>query len=450
MEDCIKWDNVPEGTDVRDMIPWVNPEASILIGIEEDEFNQAAPSCGQRRVPWQYVHVPTAPRLRFSGSRIIVLDIVGQWGRYFLDDRVRRECIASCGSRRGEEIVRLALDRGISIDSKVANGKGLSALLFAARMGHAGIVALLLEKGSCVDVTDNDRNSALSHAASRGHEAVVRVLLENGAKVSLKNSEGWTALHHASSNGYAGVVERLISHGAEIDATDSDGLSSLFRAAICGHASTVRFLLQKGADPNLKSLDQEWTPLLAAVCMEQEDVVQVLVEVSNGVIDLEARAGSSGKTALMIAVERQFERIVGILISKGADIFAPDISEQSPVSHSRRNSYPSQRISRGYSSSRKAEEGRAAARESGGRSGTATRTWTVGTDFPTPSLMTMGEGRNLLAIPIVPAYLVSFTQHSEWKCSSHIFPSSDPLGTLSATQIHHTNLKAQRHRIVRT
>lgn len=375
MEDCLKWDNVPEGKDVRDMMPWVNPEASILIGIEEDEFNKRLLAVGNEEYlgntsTFQLLHV-----FAFQGSTLSFLTLLDNGVNIFSTTEFGVNVLHLAAAGGAKDIVEIALERGISIDSKVESGKGLSALLFAARMGYAEIVSLLLDKGSRVDIADKDGNSALSHAASHGHESVVRVLLENSAAVALKNSEGWTALHHASSNGHTEVVARLIDHGAIIDATDSDGLSSLFRAAMCGHSSTVRLLLQNGADPNLKTLGEEWTPLLAAVWMGQEEVVQVLVEVSKDVIDLEARAGSSGKTALMIAVEGKFEKIVGILISHRADIFATDISEYSPVSYSRRNSYSSQRISRMMANAERETMAGATAREGDGRSGQRARRW---------------------------------------------------------------------------
>ena len=334
-----------EGTDVRDMIPWVSPEANLLIGIEEDEFHRRLAAVGNDQYlgntsTFQLLHI-----FAFQGAALSLLILLDNGVDISSTTEFGVNILHLAAAGGSEEIAQLALDRGIGIDLKVTGGKGLTPLLFAARMGHAGIIALLLERGCSVDSMDNERNTALSHAAARGHEGAVLVLLENGANVTFKNPSGWTALHHASNNGHAKVVEKLIKYGAEVDAVNADGLSSLFRAILSGHASTVRLLLQNGANPNLKSRE-EWTPLIAAVWMDHEEVVQALLDYSPGDIDLEARIDTSGKTALMIAVDKKLARIARILISNGANIFARDNSDDSPISHARRTSYPSLQIRR--------------------------------------------------------------------------------------------------------
>ena len=325
------------------MIPWGSPEANLLISIGEEEFNRRLATVGNEEYlgntsTFQLLHV-----FAFQGTALSLLILLDNGVDISSTTEFGVNILHLAAAGGSEDIVQLALDRGIGIDLKVSGGKGLTPLLFAAHMGHVGIITLLLDRGCSVDGTDNERNSPLSHAAARGHEGAVRVLLENGASVAYKNPNGWTALHHASSNGHAIVVEKLIRYGAEVDAVDSDGLSSLFRAVLSGHASTVRVLLQNAANPNLKSRE-EWTPLIAAVWMDHEEVVQALLDCSHADIDLETRICTSGKTALMIAVDKKLARIVRILISNGANVFARDNSNNSPISHARRTSYSSVRI----------------------------------------------------------------------------------------------------------
>ena len=326
------------------MIPWMTLEANSLIGIEEEEFNRRLAVVGNNEYlgntsTFQLLHV-----FAFQGAALSLLILLDNGVDISSTTEFGVNILHLAAAGGSEEIVQLALDRGIGIDLKVAGGKGLTPLLFAARMGHAGIVALLLERSCSVDITDNDRNSALSHAAARGHERAVLVLLENGASTAFKDPKGWTALHHASSNGHSNVVETLIRYGAEVDAVDSDGLTGLFRAVLSGHAPTALVLLQHAANPNLKSRDQGWTPLIAAVWMEHGEVVQALLEYPAGNIDLEVRIETSGKTALMVAVDKKLARIVQILISKGANVSARDNNGDSPISHARRNNYPSASI----------------------------------------------------------------------------------------------------------
>jgi uncharacterized protein len=306
--ECTKWDEIPEETDIRDMIPWVNSEANFLIGVEEEEFNRKLEAVGNENYlgnssTFQLHHV-----LAFQGAALSLLTLLDKGVDLLSKTEFGVNILHLAAAGGHEDMVGLALNRGIEINLAVEGGMRLTPLMLAARMGHENIVALLVKEGANIAVTDTGGNSALSHAAARAHDAAVGILLDNGAQVELKNSEGWSALHHASSKGHANVVQKLINHGADVNAMDSDGLSSLFRATTSGHADVVRLLLRSGANPNLKSSD-DWSPLGAAILMGHEGVVLAFVEAPQGSIDLEARMGASGRTALKIAVDKKFESL---------------------------------------------------------------------------------------------------------------------------------------------
>jgi hypothetical protein len=71
--------------------------------------------------------------------------------------------------------VRRLLDRGASPDSWGVDSVN-TALIGAARHGHARVVQLLLERGANPAISDGDRKSALQHAREGGHQEVVRLL----------------------------------------------------------------------------------------------------------------------------------------------------------------------------------------------------------------------------------------------------------------------------------
>ena len=317
------------------MIPWVNPEAKLLIGMKEEEFNRKLAAVGND----EYLGDTSAFQLlyvfAFQGAALSLLTLFDKGVDLFSTTEFGINILHLAAAGGCENIVCLALDRGFDVNLKVKGGRGLTPLMFAARMGHKNIIALLVERGARVDATDNDGNSTLSHAAARGHEAVVCVLLDNGANVQFKNPDGWSALHYASNNGHAKVVETLIGHGADVNAIGSDGLSSLLRAINNNHTKAIRVLLQNCADPNLKSGEHEWTALGTAVWMGKEAIVQLIIDASVVDIDLEAKMGIAGRTALEIAVDKNLERSVRILVQKGADIRERDNSAEARS----RNSY---------------------------------------------------------------------------------------------------------------
>lgn len=64
----------------------------------------------------------------------------------------------------------------------------------AAGMGHAHIVAFLLEKGCDVNMQDHVGYTALMAAAGRGDIQTAKLLLEHGARVDIIADNGHTAL----------------------------------------------------------------------------------------------------------------------------------------------------------------------------------------------------------------------------------------------------------------
>ena len=89
------------------------------------------------------------------------------------------------------------------------DGRGKTALIWAAGNGHEAIVRLLLNKAADVDVQDEFGETALFKAALNGHENTVGLLLEKGADIDIKNKHGVTALLIAARFGYENIVQHF-------------------------------------------------------------------------------------------------------------------------------------------------------------------------------------------------------------------------------------------------
>ena len=82
----------------------------------------------------------------------------------------------------------LASMRGVDVNAR--NEHGMTALMRAARYGHAAAVRTLLERGADPNVARNDRFTALALAAFFGHTETVRILIEHGAKTEIVTRSG--------------------------------------------------------------------------------------------------------------------------------------------------------------------------------------------------------------------------------------------------------------------
>lgn len=131
-------------------------------------------------------------------------------------------------------------------------------------------------------------------AAFKGHEAVVQLLLDRGAKieVSIRDSMQHYSLGRAPFDSYA---------------------SPLFEAAAQGHDVIVRLFLDAGAEINGgdETLD---SPLIRAIYGDQETTIRLLLE--NGA-NTEQKFG---KSSLHAAIDVGNERIVQLLLDRGAEV----------------------------------------------------------------------------------------------------------------------------------
>lgn len=195
---------------------------------------------------------------------------------------------------------------------KIVNRKdnrGITALAYAAKNGHAGCVTILLNAKADPNIADNDGYTSLMEASQRGHEDVVKLLCDNGANVNTKRADGFTSLMEASQEGHANVVNVLCRHEANVNAAMTDGYTSLMWAAQNGHVNVVEVLCRYEANVNATTTDTGETPLILASVMGHLEVARKLCKSGANV----NAAQKDGKTALMLAVKNNHANIVKLL-----------------------------------------------------------------------------------------------------------------------------------------
>jgi Ankyrin repeats (3 copies) len=87
---------------------------------------------------------------------------------------------------------------------------GTTALMAAARYGHAAVVEMLIANGAKPDHANRNGTTPLMYAASAGHASVVEMLIANGADINKTTVFGETALTViGNDNGYTEIVKIL-------------------------------------------------------------------------------------------------------------------------------------------------------------------------------------------------------------------------------------------------
>ncbi|EUC26785.1 hypothetical protein COCCADRAFT_61188, partial [Bipolaris zeicola 26-R-13] len=80
------------------------------------------------------------------------------------------------------------------------DNEGQTPLCLAAKLGHQGMVKLLLDKGAEVNAQGGEYGNALQAAVAGNHTAIVELLLNNGADASRHDSQGKCILHYATNS----------------------------------------------------------------------------------------------------------------------------------------------------------------------------------------------------------------------------------------------------------
>jgi ankyrin repeat protein len=162
--------------------------------------------------------------------------------------------LADAAMRGDLSRVEVLLQQGADVNA--AQGDGMTALHWAAELGHADMAARILEAGADVSVKTRVGDYTPLHVAARGgHADVTRVLLEAGADPSMRTGTGGTMpLHFAASTASEETVAALLEFGASVDSREEHwGQTALMFAASAGRMPTVRTLLAAGAEVNAAS-----------------------------------------------------------------------------------------------------------------------------------------------------------------------------------------------------
>lgn len=277
------------------------------------------------------------------------------------------------------DVVRTLIEH--KADLQAHTRKGFTALHFAARDGHRDIARLLLAAGMDVntrsrpDGSEKGRGPSYDASISAGSTpllvATVRaqvplalLLLEHGADPNVADA-GFTALHWAAGTWESGeanpvfgftdamsglphrqaklqLVKALLAHGANPNArmtqrppgfaggyTDAAGATPFLLAAATADIEMMRLLLAAGADPAATTKSNA-TALMAATGMNRtlgESAVteDQALDVVNFLLQLGADAkalATNGENALFGAAYRGWNRIVQVLVDRGANVNA--------------------------------------------------------------------------------------------------------------------------------
>jgi len=182
---------------------------------------------------------------------------------------------------------------------------------------------MLLDAGSDVNRTSNEKETALHYGARYGHRACVGLLLDAGsADVDARTMWGLTPLMLAAGCRSSEIALELVGAGAAIGSQDRSDRSVLHHAVKNDMITLAQWLLELGADPDVVDSDGN-SPLIEALVAEKQSMVGLLVRFGCRVRDVIGHATVSGQyrwcTPLELAVHRGHARAARLLYAAGCD-----------------------------------------------------------------------------------------------------------------------------------
>uniref|UniRef100_A0A8C9NT13 Ankyrin 1 n=1 Tax=Serinus canaria TaxID=9135 RepID=A0A8C9NT13_SERCA len=180
----------------------------------------------------------------------------------------------------------------------------------AARIGHTGMVKLLLENNANPNLATTAGHTPLHITAREGHMDTALALLEKGASQTCMTKVGESCLC-----GRSGLVwGEALSHLSVLSAPLQNGLTPLHVAVHHNNLEIVRLLLPKGSSPH-NSAWNGYTPLHIAAKQNQMEVASSLLQYGAS-----ANAESmQGVTPLHLASQEGHADMVALLFSKQAN-----------------------------------------------------------------------------------------------------------------------------------
>ncbi|KAG1673305.1 hypothetical protein FOA52_002585 [Chlamydomonas sp. UWO 241] len=210
---------------------------------------------------------------------------------------------------------------------------GSTALMIAARNGHAEAMRLLLDRkpanaGAMLVAADGHGRTPLVMAAAGGHVDAMRLLLEHpfadaASMLETPDSRGRTALTVAAMHGHVDAMRLLVDHPSANPAdllmrTDSHGDTALMLAAWRGHVDAMLLLLDHPAANSSAMVMHRNSigpnALMLAACSGHVGAMRLLLDHPSADPVMMKHTNTYGSTALMMAARNGHVEAMRVLL----------------------------------------------------------------------------------------------------------------------------------------
>lgn len=203
-----------------------------------------------------------------------------------------------------DEEMEEILNKDVSILG-IPNENGITPLLYALYLGKKKLAEKIYSK--------NFNFSIFESIGMQDLDKVKSCIEKNPNIINSYSLDGWTALHLAAFWGSREIVLLLLGNGAIIDLPSkskaSFGNSALQAAIAMQQLEIVELLLLRGANPNFLQKPSNITPLHIAASRDNEKIISLLLEKGAD----KTQKTADGKLPIDIAREHGKEKSLDML-----------------------------------------------------------------------------------------------------------------------------------------
>lgn len=229
----------------------------------------------------------------------------------------------------------------LSVESmEQLNEDGMAAVHMAAKNGHIGMLAAMIEKGVDVNLLEDSParpgTTPLHEACTYGHADAVKLLMDAGADDTIRNSAGETPAHCAVQSRRFGrdltneEREKVLKQLKNLDIPGENGRTPLMLTQLLNLTAPKDLFpvfREKGVDINRTDNWGMTALMIHAGNHCYKDVVKMLMQAG---ADIHI-ADNAGNTVLYYALKYGDAGTARYLIKKGADYNRPNNQGETPV-----------------------------------------------------------------------------------------------------------------------
>ncbi len=245
------------------------------------------------------------------------------------DGRGRQAVHQAAPTRNALEVLAELLGKGARVDARGARGR--TPLYLSAEANVVENVEFLLEQGADASLGEKERGQVPLHAAARANNALVaRILMEAGTEPDVRDVNEFTPLFVAAMKDSAEAAEALLEGGAAVDAKDKSLNTPLHIAATHQALRVIPVLFRHGASGWLKN-ESGRTPLFRAVKSGEEEAAWTLMRMDENISKAISTRDKVKQSVLHACALKNFSRLMGAMLDKGANANAMDKNGRSPL-----------------------------------------------------------------------------------------------------------------------